>query len=220
MEKSIKFFLWLFVIAIMTKNSSFAQIIPYNSELIEDNYTKEIEAHRDSEDKSFRNKETTLLSDDYFTHFTGLNYFPVDLRFRLVGKLTRLSKTERMNLEMTNGTPYGFMHFGKINFYMEGESVELQVFEFPSRDSVATAIFVPFTDLTTGKENFGGGRFMIINIPEGEQIVVDFNLAINPICVYDPDYSCPISPQSNFIPKNIIAGANMYYDPRELSSEN
>jgi len=215
MAKRINTFLsfLVFVTFIWSSDRSFAQIIPYDSELIEANYIKEIEAHRLNNDQSFRNKETTLLSDDYFPHFTGLNYFPVDLKYRIVGQLAKLSESERMNLEMTNGTPYGFMHYGKISFYMKGEAIELQVFEYPSRGSAATAIFVPFKDLTTGEESFGGGRFLIINIPEGVQIVVDFNLAINPICVYDPEHSCPISPPSNYLSARIAAGAKMYYHP-------
>jgi uncharacterized protein len=217
--KNIIPYVFVFFTFFLTNSKLSAQIFPYDSELIEENYKKEIEAFRLKEEKSFRNKETTLLSEDYFARFTGLNFFPVDLKYRIVGKLTRLSESEKMNLEMTFGTPYGFMHYGKINFYLEGELVELQVFEFPSRNAT-TAIFVPFTDLTTGKENFGGGRFMIIKIPKGDQIVVDFNLSINPICVYDPEHSCPIPPETNYITKRITAGVKMYYDPEAENSQN
>ncbi len=193
-----------------------AQIIPYDSELIEEAYAREITARREREEASFRNKETTLLSDEYFKNFSGLNYYPVNLKYRVVGQLHRLPQSEKMNLDLTDGSPYGFMYYGKLSFFLEGQPVELKVFEFPSHPgSGPTAIFVPFTDMTTGVENFGGGRFLIIKIPEGEQIVVDFNLAINPICVYDPEHACPVSPPANYIPQKIQAGAKMYYDKGE-----
>jgi len=198
-----------------TSSFSIAQIIPYDSELIEDNYAAEIQAHRIVEDKNFRNKETTLLSDDYFQRFTGLNYFPADIKYRIAGHLTRLSESELTNLGMTSGTPYGFMRYGKLGFYLEGKAIELQVFEFPSESSAPPAIFVPFRDATSGKDSYGGGRFMIINIPKGEQVILDFNLAINPICVYDPDYICPIPPLANTVPDRITAGAKMYFDPND-----
>jgi uncharacterized protein len=218
--KSVHIFVGL-ILSILLVSVSYAQIFPYDSELIEDKYKEEVEARRAREEAAFRNKETTLLADDYFENFTGLNYFPVDLKYRVVGKLTRLPQSERMNLDLTDGTPYGFMHYGKLNFFLEGQAVELMVFEFPTRaDSGPTAIFVPFTDLTTGEENFGGGRFMIIKIPRGDQIVVDFNLAINPICVYDPEHACPVSPKANYIPKKILAGAKMYYDPESERANN
>jgi len=217
--RNIALFVFVFFTFFLTNSKLSAQIFPYDSELIEENYAKEIETSRLKEEKSFKNKETTLLSDDYFSRFTGLNYFPINLKYRVVAKLTRSEDPQRQNLEMTFGNPYGFVHFGKVNFYIDGEAIELQVFEFPSRGA-ATAIFVPFTDLTSGKENFGGGRFMIINIPKGDQIVVDFNRSINPICVYDITHSCPIPPESNFIKKRIIAGAKMYYDATAENSQN
>jgi uncharacterized protein len=199
----------------VTSTSALAQIIPYDSELIENNYAAEIQAHRVIEERNIRNKETTLLSDDYFERFTGLNYFSPDIRYRIVAKLNRLSKSELTNLDSTAGTPYGFMHFGNVSFFLEGQSIELQVFEFPSDGSKPLAIFVPFRDRTSGKDTFGGGRFMIINVPEGDQIVVDFNMAINPICVYDPEYICPIPPLANTISHRITAGAKMYFDPND-----
>jgi uncharacterized protein (DUF1684 family) len=216
-KAGVSFFLLL--VCLLANNMLVSQIIPYDSELIEDNYSKEIEAHRVKEEKSFRNKETTLLSDDYFSRFTGLNYFPVNLKYRIVGKLIKLAESEQTNLKMTNGTPYGFLHYGKVNFFIDGKFYELEVFEFPSRGETK-AIFVPFTDKTSGEENFGGGRFMIINIPKGDQIVIDFNLAINPICVYDPEHSCPIPPESNYIDERITAGAKMYYDSETNDSRN
>lgn len=216
-RKNIYFLLSIVIVFICPDNSASAQIMPYDSEAEFENYNSYVEARRNREDASFRVKETTLLSDAYFENFTGLNYFSVDKNYRLEGKLSRLPKSEKMDLDLTDGTPYGFMHYGKINFVLNGEPIELLVFEFPSR-SGPTAIFVPFTDMTTGEENFGGGRFMIIKIPQEEQIIIDFNLAINPICVYDPDHACPISPKANYIPQKINAGAKMYYDLESLSA--
>jgi uncharacterized protein len=220
MKTSIKTVVLLigFLTVFFTNDTLFAQITPYSSDLIETNYAKEIEAHRLQDDAAIRNKQTTLLSNDYYSRFTGLSYFPADIKYRVVAKLTKLTESEKMNLDMTDGTPYGFMHYGKVSFYLDGEAVELEVFEFPSRSAVKS-LFVPFTDETSGEECFGGGRFILINIPKEDQIIVDFNLAINPICVYDPEHSCPIPPESNHISKRITAGVKMYNDPEVGNSQ-
>lgn len=217
MVRKMKAALTLFGICVvpLVSGTAIAQIIPYDSELIEKNYAADIQAHRVIEERNIRNKETTLLSEDYFERFTGLNYFPADIKYRIAAKLVRLSETEMTNLGTTGGTPYGFMRFGTVNFYLDGKAVELQVFEFPADDTARPAIFVPFRDKTSGKASYGGGRFMIINIPQGDQIVVDFNMAINPICVYDPDYICPIPPLANTVSHLITAGAKMYFDPND-----
>lgn len=209
--------LGLFIL-FLTSSSLFAQITPYSSDQIETNYAKEIETHRLQDDGSIRDKQTTLLSNEYYERFTGLSYFPADIKYRVAAKLIKLSESERMNLDMTGGTPYGFMHYGKVSFFIDGEAIDLEVFEFPSR-SGTKSLFVPFTDETSGEESFGGGRFILINIPKEDQIIVDFNLAINPICVYDPEHSCPIPPESNYIPKKITAGVKMYHDPEDADTQ-
>ena len=68
------------------------------------------------------------------------------------------------------------------------------------------SLFVPFTDLTNGKETYGGGRYMDVEIPEGDSIVLDFNKAYNPYCAYSTNYSCPIPPKENDLPISINAG--------------
>ncbi len=119
MNKEIIF---LFFTILVSEGTSSAQIIPYNSELVETDYEKKIEIRRMNEEKSFRNKETTLLSDEYFSHFTGLNYFAVDASFRVIGKLTKMSESERINLDLTDGSAYRFMRYGTVNFSIEGVS--------------------------------------------------------------------------------------------------
>lgn len=195
--------------------TSQAQIVPYDSAHKIDNYEKYIEAFRSKEKASFRNEKTTLLSKEFFPRFTGLNYFSINKDYRVTGTLTKLTEQNKTDLEMTDGGYYGFVHYGNVKFNVNNEDVVLQVYEFPSRKPPATAIFLPFKDATTGKETYGGGRFMIVNIPKGKDIVVDFNHAINPICVYDPDHACPVPPRSNRIKSKVTAGAMMYFDPND-----
>jgi len=207
----LKYLLAIFMIVFPGISS--AQIVPYNSELIEKNYAEHIKAHRAKEEQSFRNQETTLLSKEFFPRFTGLNYFTADLKFRVIGKLVQASQPKKTNLIMSSGNPYGFVHYGYVSFFIDGKSTKLQVYEYPSAKKEAKSIFVPFTDGTTAEESYGGGRFIIINIPKTEQIVLDFNLAINPICVYDIEHACPVPPRSNRMEESVLAGAKMYYDP-------
>jgi uncharacterized protein len=39
---------------------------------------------------------------------------------------------------------------------------------------------------------------------------LDFNLAYNPYCAYNPGYSCPIPPAENRLPVAITAGERAY----------
>ncbi|MBT8299262.1 MAG: DUF1684 domain-containing protein, partial [Maribacter sp.] len=43
-------------------------------------------------------------------------------------------------------------------------------------------------------------------IPKTDTIVIDFNKAYNPYCVYNKKYSCPIVPDVNALDIRVLAG--------------
>jgi uncharacterized protein (DUF1684 family) len=74
-------------------------------------------------------------------------------------------------------------------------------------------VFVPFLDLTSGTETYGAGRYLDLDPdPEDGTYVLDFNLAYHPSCVYDPRFSCPITPAENRLPLRVEAGERLPAD--------
>ena len=65
---------------------------------------------------------------------------------------------------------------------------------------------MPFADETTGKETYSVGRYLDVDLPEKEDAVIDFNLAYNPYCAYNFNYSCPLTPEENRLSVPISAG--------------
>ena len=64
---------------------------------------------------------------------------------------------------------------------------------------------------TSGKESYGGGRYVDCEIPEeGDVVLVDFNKAYNPYCAYNPRYSCVIPPEENRLEVRIEAGEKTF----------
>ncbi|HNR37719.1 MAG TPA: DUF1684 domain-containing protein, partial [Acidobacteriota bacterium] len=62
----------------------------------------------------------------------------------------------------------------------------------------------------TGAETYPAGRFLDLDEPAGETVVLDFNRAYNPLCNYSPAYNCPIPPAENRLPVAIRAGELTY----------
>ena len=62
----------------------------------------------------------------------------------------------------------------------------------------AGGVFVSFTDETSGRETYGGGRYLLDTIKGADLggsergLKFDFNFAYNPSCSYDPAWSCPL----------------------------
>jgi uncharacterized protein (DUF1684 family) len=65
---------------------------------------------------------------------------------------------------------------------------------------------VPFRDATTGKETYGAGRYLDVLRIKGEDYVLDFNTAYNPLCAYSPRYNCPYPPAQNRLKIPVEAG--------------
>lgn len=75
----------------------------------------------------------------------------------------------------------------------------------PQRPDARPLQFV-FADRTSGRETYGGGRFLFVTPGADGQLVLDFNRAINPPCVFTPFATCPLPTPENRLPMAITAG--------------
>ena len=74
-----------------------------------------------------------------------------------------------------------------------------------------------FADETTGRETYGGGRFVYVLPPdERGRTVIDFNRAYNPPCVFTPYATCALPLPANRLPLRVEAGEK-HYHPAFLS---
>jgi len=69
---------------------------------------------------------------------------------------------------------------------------------------------IPFKDATNGRDTYGGGRYLHINLPIQSHTSIDFNRAFNPWCAYDPGYVCPLPPAKNWLRVSIDAGEKSF----------
>lgn len=163
----------------------------------------------------YMNKKETPLRGDNYTKFTKHPFFPVDLKYRIKAQFTRTENSVPFDLMTSSGETKPYRAFGNATFALNGVTYILNIYQ--SLDLVKTRgyedyLFLPFRDETNGKETYGGGKYIDLRIPAGNEIVIDFNQSYQPYCAYNAyDYSCPIVPEENFLPLRIEAGV-MYDD--------
>ena len=131
-----------------------------------------------------------------------MTYFPVSEEYRVEAQLEAVPAADTIRLLTTPGEDREMMEAGKLHFVLQGQKQSLTVFRY--LDGPQNELFVPFRDLTTGISTYGGGRY--IDMPIEEPLLLDFNAAYNPYCVYNAKYSCPIPPLENSIQLEIRAG--------------
>jgi uncharacterized protein (DUF1684 family) len=73
-------------------------------------------------------------------------------------------------------------------------------------------IFLPFRDATSGKQSYGGGRYVLDTIKgadlggDPDALVVDLNFAYQPSCAYDDAWACPLPGPGNTLPEPVPVG--------------
>jgi uncharacterized protein len=171
---------------------------------------------RDGRDKELRDKKETPLKDEDLAGFKGLNYYPVDKSFRVTARLTRTADEKYFEMPTSSGRTKKFVKYGILIFQLGGKMRRLNVYQidpairakFPEN---ADLLFIPFRDLTSRTETYGGGRYMDIKTPKDNRVKLDFNLAYNPNCAYGSDrYNCPIPPRENTLDIEVTAGEKRF----------
>lgn len=173
----------------------------------------EIEAYQTSENKKFSTAETTILTQKDFKKFKSLNFYPIDLTYRVEATFVRTPDEKPFLMPTTTERLPEYVKYGEAHFKINGKQLKLNLYKSTkpySEPGYEDYLFLPFTDLTSGDGSYGGGRFLDARIPEGNTILLDFNKAYNPYCAYNSMYSCPIPPKENDLDIRIEAGVKDY----------
>jgi len=162
---------------------------------------------------SFKVATTSPLKDKDRKNFKGLDFFPFDSTYTVTAYLERTPESEYFNMKTTTDRLSKERVYGVINFELQNEEFKLNVYQNEENletEELEDYLFLPFLDDTNGDTTYGGGRYIDLRIPEGNLIIVDFNKAYNPSCVYNEKYSCPIVPRANYLPIEVKAGLMNY----------
>lgn len=176
----------------------------------------ELDEFRADKDRFFREDPHSPLTPDRRASFEGLSYFPVNEALVLRGPLETagVDRDERIVMQTTTGGEQVYRRAGVVRFEVEEEPAQLTL--FASEDS--RDLFLPFRDATSGKESYGAGRYLEIDPPALDGVlVVDLNYAYNPFCAYSPEWSCPIPPGENWLSVPIRAGERSFVGAHEVA---
>lgn len=172
---------------------------------------EEVKRFRESRDRSFRSTRETPLTAKDFANFDGLKYFDASEKYVVKARLEKTTEERIFMMPASIGAPVKYLKYGVLTFEIDGKSLSLIAFRSETSAKKNGSIFVPFRDLTNGKETYGAGRYLEIKAPPGDEAILDFNFAYNPICAYGNDkYSCPLPPRENFLQAEIRAGEKIF----------
>lgn len=166
-------------------------------------YVKQITEARAFKDKSFR-EDPEPIPRDKVDVLLPLRYYPPDPSYAAPAELKLANQRPVFEMPTSTGTLRRMERVGVLEFSLHGQPMSLAA--FVGEGERLEVLFVPFTDLTTGKETYPAGRYLEIRPTSTTFYNIDFNTAFNPTCAYNATYECPYPPPSNRLKVEIRAG--------------
>lgn len=134
--------------------------------------------------------------------FTGIPRYPVSLEWRLEGTFTPYDPPKEIPITNIVGQTSMNASPGFVSFQKNGISYQLDALDGGEE------LFLILADASSGITTYGGGRYLYISKPKekSQDIIIDFNKAYNPPCVFTAYATCPLPPRQNMLELTIEAG--------------
>ena len=186
-----------------------------DSDIDVERWRDELESKRDEKDDFFAEHPQSPIPPEERDSFDGLEYFTPDPTYRVTATVETHDDPEVVLMETTAGREMRYLRVATLEFDLEREdealedgTYELAAYQLESPNE--EPLFVPFRDKTTGQQTYQGGRYMELapdrDLADGDELVVDFNLAYSPFCAYSETFDCPLPPEENWLEVTIPAG--------------
>ena len=165
-----------------------------------------LDSFRNEKDEFFGQHPQSPLTHAQKHDFKGLKYFPENPALRREVEVKVFPSQATVSIQTTGGQPQSYLRYGRFKFEVDGQEAELTLYS--SKDG----FFLPFVDSLAGKETYPAGRYIEVEQIPGGKFRVDFNLAYNPYCAYNDQWSCPLTPAENRLKVAIRAGEKMFHE--------
>ena len=162
---------------------------------------------RAARDRLFRGHPQSPLDDP--AGFSGLQYFPYDPALRFHAALLPAHGPD-VDVDTGADGALRMAPFARTDGLTDALGGELTLYWIGGYGGGA---FLPFRDATSGRDTYGGGRYLLDTIKGADlgadaegRAVLDFNFSYNPSCTYSARYVCPLAPAENRLPGAVTAG--------------
>jgi uncharacterized protein len=172
-------------------------------------YIEKIEKERDRQYKFIKFNIDSPLTEEQKKNFKELNFYNIDPSYKVRAKMVELEEKKMVELPMTDGSVEKYLKHSFAEFRLNGSPQKLLLLQ-SLKESDKRNFFLAFADETSGQETYGGGRYINLRQDGKNSITIDFNMAYNPYCAYNPDFACPLPPKENILQIPIPVGEKDY----------
>ena len=199
----------------MKKYFSLLLIFSFITLQAQDKTTETSKEFQDNLNLEYADKAKSPLMEKDLKTFKSLDFFPINAKYIIEAKFIRTKKEKVFKMKTSTSRLPEYKKYGELHFTIDGVDCKLNVYQnidLIKKPGFDDYLFLPFSDLTNGKETYIGGRYVDLRIQKGTTWKIDFNKAYNPYCAYNYEYSCPIVPLENDLNVAILAGVKKFHD--------
>lgn len=169
-------------------------------------YKQLVKSQRAFKDIQFKGDDSPL-PEGLRLNFKGLKYFSPKPSFNVKAEVEW--DFDVNEIQLYKNPIEGSKHYpvAKLSFVLDNKTFVLT--GFSNELDVPKVLFIPFYDETSGGETYGGGRYVDVLVEDTNVVVIDFNKAYNPYCVYNHNYTCAVPPFANDLKTKILAGEKL-----------
>jgi uncharacterized protein (DUF1684 family) len=185
----------------------------FSSAQSEKDWMKGVLAYQEEMNRELTDTAESPLPPEELAVFDGVDFYVPNIKFKVSSFLILTPESKPFEMPTSSERKPIYRRYAMAVYTLDTLTDTLDIYQnltLIKQKGYEDYLFVPFSDLTNGFETYGGGRYLDLRIPEGDTLVIDFNMAYNPYCVYNYKYSCPIPPRENFINYEITAGVKNY----------
>ncbi|MEO8610236.1 MAG: DUF1684 domain-containing protein [Chloroflexota bacterium] len=157
----------------------------------------------------FRTHPQSALDLEQQAAFTPLSYFDYDPAYRVIAHVETDVEPEVLTVQLQDDGHFSYRRFGRVSFELPMGTGSLSLFWI---EGYGGGVFLPFGDATNRHETYGAGRYLLDTIKGADlgatldTMILDFNYAYNPSCVYNYRWVCPLAPPENRLSFPVYAG--------------
>jgi len=187
--------------------------ILFAQDAVDSTYIKEIIGFQNELNDEYKDEQRSPLEKKDRKNFIGHSFYKINPSYRVIATLKKTPTARPFMMKTTSNLAHEYVKYGILTFKLNGVTLRLSVYQSTSHkksEEFKNYLFLPFKDRTNGYWTYGGGRYIDLEIPEGDTIIIDFNKAYNPFCHYSSHFSCPLVPRENNLLVEVKAGVKKY----------
>jgi uncharacterized protein (DUF1684 family) len=159
----------------------------------------------------FRRHPQSPVPSSERDRYGGPYVYPYDAAWRTLAEVEP-AEPKSLAIPTSTADEMTLRRWGLARFRLQQTDLTLELYWL---EGYGGGVFLPFADVTSGRETYGAGRYLLDSIKgadlgqEGTRLILDFNFAYQPSCSYDPRWMCPLAPPANRLPLDVLAGERL-----------